>query len=642
MKSLKLLSNIFFSAAVYLLLSHRFFSQIGTVKIKGIMSPGLKTLFLLAAAFLSGLISAISGAENASAQANSAKELAGLWETKRRFGPDIRGTLFVRQAGTVWQAEIAGNTVQAKIAGNAVSFELPDGKNSFQGKFDARRTKIVGHWIQSPTVVDGSSYASPVTLTKHGRDDWRGNVVPLDSTMTFYLMVNVRNDGSVGAFLKNPERNLGANQLRVEHIERERESVKLFAANKGNEKGRILAEGKYDARREVISIYFPNRGGSFDFRRVAANETSDFYPRGRPTGNYVYAPPPTLDDGWQTASLEDVGISRAGIEKFIQMAINSPKDSPLVPEIHGVLIARHGKLVLEEYFHGENREKPHDMRSAAKSLASDLIGAAITAGVPLKTSSPVYQVMNGGAFPPDLEPRKRALTLEHLLTMSSGLDCDDNDPNSPGREDFMTDESNEPDYYKFAMNLKMIREPGEQAVYCSVQPNLAGGVLKRASGKPLTTLFHELIAEPLQIKRYYLNLTPTGDAYMGGGARLLLRDFIKLGQLHLNGGTWNGRRILTDDWARRSTMPLYEVKDYKLPEPVKSLKYGYLWWVLEYPYKGRTVRAFYAGGNGGQVVMGIPELDLVVAFYGGNYSSPANYSEQKVYVPQYILPAINK
>ncbi len=577
------------------------------------------------------LSAAASLTQTATAQTNSAAQLAGLWEAKQRFGPDIRGSLLMRQTGGEWHAEIAGRIVQAKVAGDSISFELADGKGAFQGKFDARRTKIAGHWIQPPTVASGTPYASPVTLTKDRQNVWRGTVSPLDDAFTYYLMVKVRDDGSVGVFLKNPERNLGR-FIRVDHIEREGAAIKLFAADSATEKGRVLVEGKYDAEQDIMTLS-SLRGGTFDFRRVGANEASDFYPRGRPTGTYVYAPPPAFDDGWQIASLEEVGISREGIQKFIQMMVDTPINSLGSQEMHGVLIARHGKLVLEEYFHGEHRDKPHDTRSAAKSLTATLIGASINVGIPLKVSSPVYQVMNGGTFPPDLEPRKKALALEHLLTMSSGLDCDDADPKSPGRETYMLDESEEPDYYKFTLALNMIRNPGEKSVYCSIQPHLAGGMLQRASKQSLPVLLENLVAEPLQIKHYYMSLTPTGDGYMGGSMRFLPRDFMKLAQLHLNGGTWNGRRVLTPEWSRHSTSHLVEIG---------NRKYGYQWWVEDYPYKGRTVRAFFAGGNGGQIVMGIPDLDLVIAFYGGNYNDAAALNPQKVYVPEYILPAIDK
>lgn len=581
---------------------------------------------------VAALISEVLLVPTAAAQAHSAQELVGLWQAKSRFGPDVRGTLLVIQSNGQWHAEIAGRMAPLKLAGETIAFELPDGNGAFQGKFASSRTKIVGHWIQPATIDGGTPYASPVTLTKDKQNIWSGEVSPLNDAITFYLMIKARPDGSVGVFLKNPERNLGR-FIRVDHLEREGETIKLFAANSGSEKGLVLAEGKYDADSKILSIYFPRVGWTFDFRREG--EASDFYPRGRPTMPYVYASPLALGDGWQTASLEDVGISRSGIEKFIRMLIDTPIDSVSSPEIHGVLVARHGKLVLEEYFHGEHRDKPHDTRSAAKSLTSDLFGAAVKAGIPVSVSTSVYGTMNGGAFPSDLDPRKKSLTVENLLTMSSGLDCDDADEKSPGNEQTMQQQTEQPDYYKYTLDLKMIRNPGEKAVYCSVQPNLVGGVLSRAAKQSLPVLFQNLIAEPLQIKRYYMNLTPTGDAYMGGGVRFLPRDFMKLGQLHLNDGVWNGRRILTPEWSRRATSPLYELPSYK-----SKVGYGYYWSVTEYPYKGRTVKAFFAGGNGGQVVIGIPELDLVIAFYGGNYADAVAYTSGQIYVPQHILPAI--
>jgi CubicO group peptidase (beta-lactamase class C family) len=586
--------------------------------------------WLLVDVIVGCLICVLPSTQAQTIKPHSARELAGLWEAKRRFGPDVRGSLLIKQTSSGWWAEIAGRSVQPKIAGAAITFELPDGRGSFQGKFDERRTKIAGHWIQPVTVGSGMPYASPVTLTRDRQNVWRGSVAPLDDTMTFYLMIKVRDDGSVGAFLKNPERNLGR-FVRIDHIEQDGESIKLFAADSKGEKGRVLVEGRYDADSKIMSLYFPMRGETYDFKRVEANETSDFYPRGRPFGTYTYRPPLSFDDGWQTASLEDVGISREGIQKFIQLIIDTPIDSVSAQEVHGVLIARHGKLVLEEYFHGEHRDKPHDTRSAAKSLTATLFGAAINSRIPADASSPVYRVMNGGEFPPAIEPQKKALTVESLLTMSSGLDCDDSDPESPGNEQTMLDQTEQPDYYKFTLALKMIRKPGEKAVYCSVQANLVGGVLQRAARQSLPVLFQNLLAEPLQINRYYLPLTPAGDAYMGGGVRLMPRDFMKLGQLHLNGGTWNGRKILTSEWSRRATSHLIDLG---------SRQYGYFWYVEDYPYRGRKIRAFMAAGNGGQVVVGIPELDLVVAFYGGNYSDPALFVPQRVYVPQYILPAV--
>jgi CubicO group peptidase (beta-lactamase class C family) len=563
------------------------------------------------------------------ARADSARDLAGLWEAKRRLGPDVRGALIVEHAAAGWRAEIAGHLVRVRIAGDGVAFDLPDGKGVFQGRFAPGRAKLIGHWIQPKRITNDTAYASPVVLMPAGRKAWRGDVVPLDDEITLYLMVKVRDNGSVGAFLRNPEFNAGR-YIAVDHVERDGKMVRLVGKQRARGKGKVLAEGIL--RDEILSIYFPSLNGTFDFRRVKNDAACDFYPRGRPTAAYSYSPPPPGEDGWPVGTLEDVAISRKGISRFIQMIVDTPIDSSLAQEVHGVLIARHGKLVLEEYFHGEHRDKPHDTRSAAKSLTATLLGAAIHSGVRLDTSTAVYRVMNGGSFPDGLEERKRALTVEHLLTMSSGLDCDDRDDSSRGNENTMQRQSEQPDWYRYTLELRTVRDPGKRAVYASASPNLAGGVLARAAGRPLTDLFHDLLAEPMGIRRYHLNLTPTGHAYMGGGVRLLPRDFMKLGQLYSNGGKWNAKQLLTPEWCRRATSPLFELA---------GIHYGYLWWVTDYPYKDRTVRAVFAGGNGGQVVMSIPELDLVIAFYGGNYGDRGTFVPQREYVPEYILPAID-
>ena len=96
------------------------------------------------------------------------RELAGLWEAKLRFGPDVRGPLIIEYVGDEWRAEIAGRSAAARRTGDTITFELPDGRGGFRGQLDSGRRRIVGHWIQAATVTSGSRYASPVTLERAG------------------------------------------------------------------------------------------------------------------------------------------------------------------------------------------------------------------------------------------------------------------------------------------------------------------------------------------------------------------------------------------------------------------------------------------------------------------------------------------
>ncbi len=505
-----------------------------------------------------------------------------------------------------WRAEIAGYTASVAVKGDVLQFEIPGG-GGFRGSL--KNDRMVGYWIQPGGNL---RFATPVMLRKIDGTRWRGVVAPLDDVMTYFIPIQPNGD----AFLRNPERNAGR-FVGIQHAMIEGSTIKFLAADKT-----VIAQSPFDGD----SFSIPIRGATLDFHRANAAEEAVFYARGRNPERYVYRKPPAEDDGWPVATVDEVGISRDAITKFVQMIIETPVEEHSV-DLHAVLIARHGKLVLEEYFHGFGRDQLHDTRSASKSLTSMLIGAAMLHGVAIDASTSVYGVMDRGVD----DPQKRAMTLENLLTMSSGLDCDDNDPKSPGQEDTMQSQTEQPDWYRFTLDLKMIRKPGEKAVYCSCQPNLAGGVLARISNRWQPDLIRDWIATPLQFGRYAVDLQPNGEAYMGGGARYLPRDFMKLGQVMLDGGKWKGRQIIPAAWAKKSTSPLYDLLTFH---------YGYLWWSTDYPYNGRNLRAFFAAGNGGQIVIAIPELDLLINFWGGNYSDRAGVTPQRVYVPQNILPAV--
>jgi len=544
--------------------------------------------------------------------ASAAPPITGLWAARKDFAK-VHGPLEIERDGNDWRASIAGHDAAVTVDHQNVSFALPGDDGSFRGTI--RGERIFGFWMQ-PSGAETMRFATPVRLAKTSPSHWSGMVTPIDDHFTLFMPVTANADGSFATFLRNPERNFGR-FMDVQHLTLDGTHVKLLGKNNA-----VVAEGTYDPEGDTISI--PARGGTYDFHRATAADEAVFYPRGKTPPRYVYRKTIERDDGWPVGTLDEAGISRDAIAAFIDKVTAVPIDSVHASDIHAILIARHGKLVLEEYFHGTNPDQPHDTRSAAKSVTSVLIGAA-----KLPESTPVYQTMGIATD----DPRKQAMTLMHLLTMSSGLDCDDNDDKSPGREDTIQEQMAQPDWIRYTLDLKNIRQPGEKSVYCSCQPNLAGGVLARKTGRWLPDLFRELIAEPMQIRRYGMFLTPTDDAYMGGGVRFLPRDFMKFGQMMIDGGKWNGRQIVSAEWVKAST---------SVHTKIGQGQYGYLWWINDYPYKGRIVRAFFADGNGGQVVMGIPELDLVIAFFGGNYADAAAIIPRNVYVPQDILPAVQE
>jgi CubicO group peptidase (beta-lactamase class C family) len=345
-------------------------------------------------------------------------------------------------------------------------------------------------------------------------------------------------------------------------------------------------------------------------------------------------------DGWRTARASDVGMDEQRLAALVQRIADTVPTLIRAPLIHSLLIARHGRLVLEEYFYGHDRDRTHDIRSAGKTFASVLLGVAMMRGVKVAPETPLVSLMDGAPFA-NPDPRKGRITLAHLMTHSSGLACDDNDDDSPGNENTMQGQTAQPDYWKYMMDLPMTHDPGAYYAYCSGSMNLMSAALTRATGTWLPAYFDETVARPLQFRRYHFNLTPTREGYLGGGAWLRPRDLLKVGQLYLDGGVWNGTRIVPRAWVERSIAP--KISWPSRGENVSAGTDGFAWHLNTIKAAGREYREYEANGNGGQLLMVVPELDLVVVFTAGNYMFGGVWSRfRNDLLPNAIIPAIQR
>lgn len=590
------------------------------------MTPGIPHIFR------QPVLALLSAAVLAAAPAPEAAGLVGLWGSSHRFGPQVRGVLFIDGRSEEWVAHIAGFDIALKPVGDSVTFTVPNQLGEFRGVISKGRGTIKGLWIQPPAVLGGSfgnavlgaSYASAVNLASVSENVWKGVISPLRDEMSLYLMVEAAPGGAITAFIRNPETNFAAGRrFTVELNDR-------LAALRDTRDANWNLLGTYDATADRLTLDVPLRVSgkeafvAFDFTRQGRDEAVGFYPRRTPAAAYQYRVPIRADDGWQTSALEDTDMRLQPVADAIKGIIGvEPKDSG-TPCIQGVLAARHGKLVLEEYFYGFEQSRLHDLRSVGNSITSTLVGIAIDHGAPFGLGSPVYPLFPEYEVFANPDPRKALITVRDLLTMTSGLDGNDLDSSSPGNEVKMLYRApSGADFYKMTLDLPMAADPGgPKAVKFTAGINLLGGIVRKATGGSLVDFFVHSFAQPLDIQKYYLNLTPTGDLYGGGGLYLLPRDALKLGQLYLSGGTWNGRRVVSQKWVELST--------HRYSEFSPQHGYGLAWHLFNIEVGGKTYPEFEAEGNGGQLVSVIPALDLTVLLTSGNYDEDETVPERAI------------
>ena len=363
---------------------------------------------------------------------------------------------------------------------------------------------------------------------------------------------------------------------------------------------------------------FVERGTSFARRttRIDPELVAAVRARARPVGAdgrtvpYAYRVPVDLHDGIRVASASSAGLDTASIGRLVARIADGT-----YPDVHSLLIHRNGALVTEEYFYDYDRERPHQMRSASKSVISALVGIAMDRGALRGDEELVTKRLpyDGYANP---DPRKDSLTLRDLLTMRTGLACDDWNGNSPGNESKMYQSE---DWVKFVLDLPMIAQPGSSASYCSGGVAVTGRVVERATGSTLPAYARRYLFGPLGIRpsdvRWNYTLSST-NATTFGQLYMRPRDMLKLGLLFADHGQWNGRQVISREWVEKSTAKWSTVGDQD---------YGYFWWHqwvdASTPAGSRRVNMVLASGNGGQKIYMVPSLDLVVVVTGGNYNT---------------------
>ncbi len=300
-------------------------------------------------------------------------------------------------------------------------------------------------------------------------------------------------------------------------------------------------------------------------------------------------------------------------------------------DINGVVVIYDRELLVERYYNGADRERTHNTRSVGKTFAAAVLGIAIReghVGSVDDTLGDFYDLRRYAHF----SDGKRAVTLEQLITMTSGFDGFDFDPSSPGNEENMYPQD---DWVRWTLDLPMAEErnPGDEWRYFTAGIVVLGDILNRAVPGGLEAYAHDRLFGPLGITNYEWQHTPQRVANTAGGIQLTPLDYAKFGQLFKDGGRWRGEVVIPAEWARESLEP-------KVETVVDGNAYGYLWWHRRYRVGATDYPVSYCSGNGGNKIFVFETLPLVVVVTASAYGRRYMHTQVDEMMERYVLPAV--
>lgn len=352
---------------------------------------------------------------------------------------------------------------------------------------------------------------------------------------------------------------------------------------------------------------------------------------------YQYTLPEKRNDGWVCTDLEDEGIDKEKIAAFMSRIVQGKHN-----DIHSVLVAKNGRLILEEYFATQGkrfgpfvtsvfRDKTHHLASTTKGILSTLIGIAIDLGKIKNVDEPIFKYLPEYAHL--FTEEKKQIQIKHMLTMTAGLKWEQfqypwDDPRNNGAAMWKCEDVN-----AYVLERPQDAEPGEKYTYSNGLPIVLGAVLKNSCDMDVDKFAEKYLFGPLGISEFLWTRYPDGSLETDGGLALRSRDLAKIGQLYLNHGKWEGKQIVSEDWIQESTKREITLKG------MMGWGYGYKWMQVELKYNEGVIHSYFVPGDGGQILSVFPELDMVIVFTAGTYDSDAKTACYNM-IYRYILPAL--
>jgi CubicO group peptidase (beta-lactamase class C family) len=314
--------------------------------------------------------------------------------------------------------------------------------------------------------------------------------------------------------------------------------------------------------------------------------------------------------GWRNSSPAEQGMDAAKLGAMLE-AVKSQNLN-----LHSLLVIRNGYIVSENYFGDTRPDTRREIYSCTKSFIATLVGIAIDKNAIAGVEQPVASFFPNRAFENN-SPEKAAMALEHLLTMTSGLEWVEGDPTYRAMYGSR-------DWVKSMMNMPMRSQPGSQFNYCSGCSHVLSAIIQAKTRMNTRDFAERELFAPLGITGARWDTDTQGIPIGGWGLQLTPREMAKLGFLYLHGGAWDGQQIVSPAWVRTATE--------KHTSTDSSLGYGYQWWI--YPRWG----AYAALGLNGQTIFVIPDLNLIVVTTAAIDGHDAIFR----LIEQYIVPAVQK